>query len=81
MVSILDDAAHDAALKLARGSYQRAILTGWARLSGADLRGKARKWSGGYARSRDAIVARVRAAGIPITEARGAHGLRYLVIG
>lgn len=39
------------------GSYQRAILSGNQRLSGADLSGKAKKWSLSYRRSRASVVA------------------------
>lgn len=69
------------ALSLARGCYQRAIVTGRARLSGADLRGRARKWSASYARSRAALLRRLRAdARLVVREERGAHGLRILTI-
>ena len=50
--------------RYARGSYQTDLLTGRARWSGSDLRGRAKKWSGRYARSRRALLARLRAAGI-----------------
>lgn len=36
------------------GDYQRDLLMGRARWSGADLRGRARQWGGRYRRSRDA---------------------------
>ncbi len=70
-----------AALTLCRGSYQRAIVTGHARLSGADLKGKAKKYGAVYARSRKAILGRMTDARIPWHEKRGEHGLRILVVG
>ena len=47
----------------ARGSYQRSLLTGAARWSGSDLKGKAHHWSSGYARSRASLLVRLKAAG------------------
>lgn len=68
----------------ARGCYQRDVLAGEARLSGADLRGKARRWSCRYKDSRESAVRRggaaVAAHGWQLEEARGARGLRYLVL-
>lgn len=55
----------DFALNLCRGIYQRAIVTGAQRISGSDLRGKARSYGGFYRQSRETILARMRAAGIP----------------
>lgn len=43
----------------ARGPYQRELLRGRARWSGADLRGKAAKYSSHYKRSRLALAERV----------------------
>lgn len=74
---VLDAAAQDAALAQARGCYQRALLIGDEPLSGAGLRGEARRWSGVYARSRAAVLARVG----DWTEARGPRGRRVLVLG
>ena len=68
------------ALKCAKGYYQRGIITGEYRLSGSDLRGKARKYSGAYARSRANLLERVRAAGVQVGERKGEHGLRILVL-
>lgn len=68
------------ALNLARGHYQRNILLGRQRLSGADLEGKALRFSGIYKRSREALLARLTRAGIPWSETRGAHGKRILTI-
>ena len=77
----LDSEAVRAALALARGCYQRAIVQGDACLSGADLRGNAAKYSGRYARSRAALLGRMTRAGVPWHERRAAHGRRVLVIG
>jgi hypothetical protein len=68
-------------MAVTRGSYQEGIVMGWESLSGATLRGKARRWSGRYAASRRALLARMTAAHIPWREARGSHGRRVLVIG
>jgi len=59
----------DKALKLCRGHYQRAIILGDARISGGDLRGKARKYGGRYAASRDNLFSRLRVNGIQFAEA------------
>jgi hypothetical protein len=80
-VKINDEDAYDAAIKLTKGCYQRALLRGEARLSGGDLRGKARKFGGAYARSRDNLLARLKEAGIKIGEETGFHQRRILVIG
>lgn len=80
-IIINDEAAAAAAVKLARGEYQRGLLSGYYALSGADLKGKAKKYGGHYARSRGAVLARVRAAGIKVGEIVGSHNKRILVIG
>jgi hypothetical protein len=72
--------ARAVALSLCRGWYQEAIVTGRARLSGADLKGKAGRFGGKYARSRARILGRLRAAGIPVSERKAAHGRRVLTI-
>ena len=73
--------AMEMALSLCGGDYQRAIVLGYARLSGSDLKGKARQYSSKYANSRRAILARMTAAGIPWMETKGERGTRILVIG
>ena len=78
---VLDKAAQAAALKLAKSDYQIGILTGRQCLSGADLKGKAKRFGLHYAKSRGAILSRVRAAGIAIREVIGAKNKRILVIG
>lgn len=77
---IAPSAARAVALSLCRGSYQEQIVTGRARLSGADLRGKAGRYGAKYARSRATIIGRMRAAGIPVSERKAAHGRRVLTI-
>lgn len=76
-----DAEAFEAACKLARGCYQRAILEGNEALSGSTLAGKAKGYGDRYKRSSAALLARLTAAGIPWSEERGEHGKRILVIG
>lgn len=52
------------ALQQARGSYQDNLLRGYESWSGASLKGKAKKWSGRYARSRDSLIARLTKVGL-----------------
>lgn len=73
-------AVRDAALALARGCYQRDLVWGWARWSGADLKGKAKKWGAKYARSRANLVGRLLANGFQVEEIKRAHGLRTMHI-
>lgn len=75
-----NDAVRTAALAFARGCYQRDLLRGWARWSGADLRGKANKYGAHYARSREGLVSRLLANGFIVTEIRREHGLRTMHI-
>lgn len=77
MIVVHDEQAQLAALRLARGSYQRQVLLGTRCVSGADMRGYA-----GYWRSRTALFARMTAAGIPwrIEREPKTH-LQYLVLG
>lgn len=80
-VQILDPNAHAVALSCARGCYQRNLLRGRESLSGSTLRGKARRFGGRYAASRESLLSRVRAAGVAVSETRGQHGARILVLG
>ena len=74
--------ALERALKCARGKYQRNILRGYEAISGGPLRGSARPENGGsYARSRDSLLKRLSASGVPWCEIRGEHSRRILVIG
>jgi hypothetical protein len=76
----LDQGAERAAMRQARGRYQRAILRGEQRISGSDLRGEARRWSGRYAASVANLLERCAAAGIVCGEQRGVRGLRVLTL-
>ena len=78
---VLDPAAAAKAQTLARGDYQHGIIRGCHCLSGADLKGKAKKYGAKYSRSRGALLTRLRAAGVPIQEVIGQHNKRILVIG
>jgi hypothetical protein len=73
--------AHALAVIPNRATYQRNLILGYESLSGASLRGKARKWFSKYAASRASCLARLRRAGIAVREVRGAHGKRILVLG
>lgn len=53
------------ALALCRGTYQTGLITGAYCYSGADLQGRARKFSGVYRRSRDELLFRLSEARIP----------------
>ena len=78
---IIDRAAADKAYYLAKGSYQRGILSGYYCMSGADLLGKARKYGAKYSRSRGALLGRLTENKIPHREVVGQHNKRILVIG
>lgn len=73
--------AYQQALALCRGHYQAAVIRGDEALSGATLRGKAATYGARYRESRENLLARMSAAGIPWREERGPHGKRILVIG
>ena len=76
-----DAPVFEAALKLCRGSYQRSLLFGSHSLSGATLRGKAKRYGGRYAYSAAMLMARLANAGLAVREERRAHGKRVVVIG
>lgn len=78
---VADQSALTAALALCRGDYQRKLLRGAEALSGATLKGAAKRWGGRYLSSRRAILARMTKAGIVWCERKGDHGKRVLVIG
>lgn len=56
----------DELLHYARGQWQRDVLAGLARPSGADLRGNAGRYRGRYMRSLDALMERLRSAGYEV---------------
>ena len=78
---ILCEEAFEQALALCRGRYQENLIRGLEALSGATLRGRAKAYGAHYKRSRENLLARMTAAGIPWREERGPHGKRILVIG
>lgn len=71
----------NACLSHAKGCYQQAILLGRQRLSGADLRGNAKSYSGRYRRSSQNLIKRCKGAGLLIKEVKGPNNRRDLVIG
>lgn len=76
-----DPAALNEALKLARGCYQRNLLLGFENLSGSSLRGKAGRYRGKYAISRNNLLDRLSAKEVPFKEIKGPHNARILVLG
>ena len=75
-----NDQTEAEALTYARGCFQRNLLWGNERLSLSTLKGKARSYGRLYARSRDNLLARLKAAGFKVGERRGPKGLRILTI-
>jgi len=62
-------------------SYQQDILDGRQRLSGSDLKGKARQYGGDYARSRLAILRRwLQAGGLLLVGGRGGQDRMPVVL-
>lgn len=76
-----DPEAYEAAMDLARGDYQRALIAGDEALSGSTLRGKAKRYSARYQQSARSLLKRLTDHGIPWSEKRGPRGRRTLVIG
>ena len=62
------------ALKCARGSFQRDLVTGQCSLSLRELRGRAASFRGHYAKSRDNLLLRLKKAGVPFEVNRGPRG-------
>lgn len=77
---IKDETKLEAALRLARGCYQRALIHGSEALSGATLRGKAASYGKHYKRSALNLMRRLETFGLA-REQVGEHGKRFLVIG
>lgn len=75
---IRDTRIYDAAMKLARGRYQREILAGVHSLSGSTLQGN---YSPRYRASAANLLDRCRNAGLAVREEIRQHGKRVLVIG
>jgi len=65
---------------LARGTYQRSLLEGDSRWSGADLKGTAKKYASHYAKSRRNLIARLEAHGFVVEMKRGKHNRLSVVI-
>lgn len=63
-----------AALKLARGHYQRDVLLGHETLSGAGLQGRAAEYGARYKESRCALLTRCKRAGLPFCFVRPEGG-------
>jgi hypothetical protein len=77
-----NEKSKDLASACARGSYQRDLLEGDARWSGADLAGKARSYGARYHESRENLKKRLLASGLVYLEATiGRHRKRILLIG
>lgn len=76
----LDGDALVTARGCARGDYQRDLVEGNARWSGADLSGKAATFGLHYQTSRRNLVRKLRAAGRQATWLVAAHGRRVLVV-
>lgn len=78
-----EDIYFDLALSQARGCYQRNVVRGAQSLSGSDLKGKAKRWSGRYTVSRDNLLSRIRSASIPFRIIGGTSktGFKRLDIG
>lgn len=84
MLSLAYKQAHaeiDKALKLCRGCYQRDIVNGYARISGSDLKGKAKKYGIHYENSRNRLFARMYANEIEFAVYRPRRGPHKLVYG
>ena len=76
-----DNQQVEKALSLCKGVYQRNVILGIESLSGSTLKGKAKNYSGRYARSRDNLLDRMKKAGVKFEEVCGDHNKRILVIG
>ena len=64
----------------AKGSYQRGLLNGYYRWSGADLAGRARKWSAKYAKSRRTLIDRLSKQGFSVKFGRAEHNRIFVTI-
>ncbi len=78
---VVDEEAFHQAMKLTKGCYQRNLLRGIESLSGSTLKGKARKYSTRYSISRINLLNRIKNANIIVSECKGKHNSRILVIG
>jgi hypothetical protein len=69
------------AMALTRGCYQRNLLLGREALSGSTLRGAAKSYICRYRQSGLNLLARCQSNGLPITEIKGKHNKRIILIG
>lgn len=77
---LLDRDSEIISAQVARGTYQRSLVSGTARWSGADLRGRAGLYSARYRDSRGSLVAALRAAGLSVVWAEDKAGRQILVV-
>ncbi len=73
-ITLDPQACLDAALKLARGHYQRDVLFGRETLSGAGLQGRAAEYGARYKESRCGLLTRCKRAGLPFCFVRPEGG-------
>lgn len=78
--TLLTPKARDAAHACARGDYQQHLLWGHQSWAGSDLKGAAARSGGSYAASREALVARLQAAGLYVERTKGPRGITLMVI-
>lgn len=77
---INDPEIKERCLALCRGDFQRNLILGNQRYSLADLKGKAKRYSGKYALSRNALINRIKANGFTVDKCKSKNGLIMLVI-
>lgn len=66
-VRVPESALHTA-LSVCKGSYQESLIRGYEAWSGSTLKGKAATYKGKYHTSRLALMGRMRAAGLTVSE-------------
>lgn len=76
-----DSKTQKKALGLTRGRYQRSLIEGRARWSGADLQGTAKSYNGKYATSRENLINRLRKSGIPVLKTNGKNNRIVVIFG
>lgn len=80
MSTLITPKAFVAAIVCAKSPYQRDVLYGDATWSGSELRGKAKKYGGRYHHSREALLGRLREAGLSVERTTGAKGRIVVVV-
>jgi hypothetical protein len=78
--SIVEPSALSTAMGCCKGSYQRDIIMGWEAISGSTLKGKARRYGYHYHISRMHLFTRLKGRGLVVTEKKGSHNSRILVV-